>query len=538
MMNRRLMALLTSDLLQSSRQSQAVSGGTLTARYSRRSIYFWLILQNIVMAALFGFMYSWLFVRIPLPSFPGLYTHYFLMMGSFVLLQLFYQLFSVFFDSQELNQYLALPFSLMELFLSKIFSIVLSVVGMMVPIMVLVMILGHQTGHSLLWVIPVGILIGLFLLGLIIALEMIIFAALAQTKFFQRHRRVVGAGLYFMSVVVMVLIVLKNSAFEPVSGAIPDRQVITIFRPFYDLFIPGQMMNALLGLLVWLVVFSVSWWLVLRWVVPRLYGQGSENTQITQKAKKNTAALHDRPSFNKWFMRYQMRQMGDTGLIMQIFFSKFYMPIIMFMPMLLDSERMSLKELDFGKASGLFLLYGFAFSIITISNASISGISISLDRQNFNYFKTLPFSFKNYLAKKLFFVSILEWLPGFVMLLGAGLYTQINVLALGLVVSGYTLGILAQAYYYFIQDFRHLNLNWTNIQELSRRGMHRGLRVFLFLVIMLAGSFGLVMLTFYVLSRPEWLQLLISGLIVVGLGALLVIIYLYGQKNLWQKISE
>lgn len=537
-MNKRMRTLLTTDLLQTSRQSQATSGGK-TTRYTAKSIYVWLFIQNIAMAVVFSLMYSWLFIQIPLPSFPGLYTNYLLMMSSFVLLQLFYQLFSVFFDTQELNQYLALPFSLVELFISKLISVVLSVVGMMVPVVILMVILGQQMGHSLFWVIPFAIGAAILLLATIISVEMIVFSLISRTQFFQRHRRIVGTGLYLISVIVMVGMIMLGSQNDPTEGLIVDKQVIHLFYPFFQIFVKGELGQAALGILAWIAVCVATWVVVIKRVIPHLYGQGSENTQLTTPKKEShrERVNADLPSFSRWFVRYQFRQMADTSFIMQMFFAKLYIPLIMFLPMLTTQRDMSLAGLSFGKASGLFILYGFLFSLMTMSNVSISGVSMSLDRENFNYFKALPLSFSQYLKRKLRLAMLIEWLPGLIIILAVGIFVHLSPLYLLLVTAGYTLGILMQAYFYFIRDYQNLNLNWTSIQELSQRGLHQGIRVVLFFILIFVGMFGVMALTFYVLSRPEWLQLTISVLIPLILLALCGTVHWYGQKKLWSEID-
>lgn len=116
-------ALVEVDLLQSSRQ---MSNSNQANKLKKKNIYWRTFLQNVVILFVFVILYGSMIFNIPLANFPGVFTQAISFMVTFSILQLFQLIFTLFYDDTDLSTYLAMPFSIGELFTSKIATIIIT----------------------------------------------------------------------------------------------------------------------------------------------------------------------------------------------------------------------------------------------------------------------------------------------------------------------------------------------------------------------------------------------------------------------------
>ena len=83
----------------------------------------------------------------------------------------------------------------------------------------------------------------------------------------------------------------------------------------------------------------------------------------------------------------------------------FIFPLAM-LPGLLSSG-LNLSKLDL-KFFAIFPIIGISLAFLTINNSSLPSMIISLDRENFNYFKSLPMKLNFYLRVKFHFAVFIQ----------------------------------------------------------------------------------------------------------------------------------
>jgi len=529
-------SLVEVDLLQSNRQ---MSTGDRAQGMKKKNIYWRLLLQNGAVILLFVFLFGALISNVPLAEFPGIFSETIGFMIIFSMLQIYQLIYSLFYDDANLSAHLSLPYSLTELFTSKTVTIFLTTFAYFVSPLVLIVLLGWQTGHSLFFSIPVGLLsTALIMAGTVLTIFLVLHF-LHQWSFFKNHKKIFMIGIYILFFVFIFTSIYSNDVGEAVPGArLMDSEINPLFVGFHEIFIPGLRLNGWLKIGLWLFVVLLFAYMVFKWVIPQLYFDDDQPVSKTRTKKQAETSYSLKP---KWqvFVKYQLRQLTDTTLILQMLFSKFYIPFIMIAPVLFNDAMLDLSILEMvPHLWGTYLIVGLTLSFIMITETSISGVIISFDKENFNHLQSLPLSFRGYLKLKFYFAFLIEWLLGAALILGVSIYIGVPVLAVLLLLVGYTIGTYANSLYYYMRDYRLLDLTWNNFNELMQRGISQAVRIFLQIIIIFIGIFAIgAFLFWFVLGIQETTRLLISiGTVVVSL-LIAFGFYHYAKKKFWSQFN-
>jgi len=529
-------SLVEVDLLQSNRQ---MSTGDRAQDMKKKNIYWRLLLQNGGVIFLFVILFGALISNVPLAEFPGLFSETIGFMIIFSMLQIYQLIYSLFYDDANLSAHLSLPYSLRELFTSKTVTIFLTTFAYFVSPFVLMILLGWQTDHSLFFSIPVSLLsTALIMAGTVLTIFLVLHL-LHQWSFFRKHKKIFMIGIYILFFIFIFTSIYSNDVGEAVpGGGLVDSEINPLFVGFHEIFIPGLRLSGWLKISLWLLVVIIFGFMVFKWVIPQLYFDEDEPVSQTKTPKKTEASYALKP---KWqvFVKYQLRQLMDTTLILQMLFSKFYIPLIMIAPLLFGDEMLDLSVLEMiPHLWGAYLIIGIALSFIMITETSISGVIISFDKENYHYLQSLPLSFRGYLKLKFYFAFLIEWLLGAALILGMSLYIGAPITAVLLLLIGYTIGTYVNSLYYYMRDYRLLDLTWNNFNELMQRGISQALRIFLQLIIIFIGVFAIgAFLFWFVLVVQETTRLLISiGMVVVAL-LLIFGFYYYAKKKFWSQFN-
>jgi ABC-2 type transport system permease protein len=180
-------ALVEVDLLQSNRQ---INTDKRAEKMTKKNIYGRVAFQNILVILLFGLLFGYILFDLPIADYPGIFSETIGFVLILSLLQVYQLIYSLFYDDVNLQEHLSLPFTLGELFSSKIVTIFFSTFAYFITPFLLIAMLGIQTGHS--WIL--SILIGLFSTFLIMSgVFLIIFLVLHllhQWSFFRKYKKI------------------------------------------------------------------------------------------------------------------------------------------------------------------------------------------------------------------------------------------------------------------------------------------------------------------------------------------------------------
>ena len=531
--------LITVDLLQTNRQSNNNGRGKTI---DKDNLKWRIFLQNVLFLFIDGSFFGTMIFNVPLPEFPGLFTNSLGFMALFILLQVFQLIFNLFYDNANLSEYLSLPFSLGELFLSKIATILINTLSFFVIPIVLFSMLGWQAGHNLFLVVPIAIVLSVIILAALILVPFVFIHLLHQSSFYRRHKKVFTIIIYIVMFVTLFAVIYSNEPVEYTMTGIVDSEPNALFLGFHQIFILGSMLGGWLKVGSWALLVAALVGIVFKWIVSDLYSdEKSGDLPHARKIKTRKNRVSSDKTSSKWgvFVKYQLRQLQDTAFLIQMIFSKVYFPLIFMAPALFSEEGIDASLLAMvPNFWGIYLLVGALFAMLTVGEVSISGVIISFDKENYHYIQSLPLPFQQYMRFKFWFAFAIEWLIGALILGGIAFVVNLPLLvALGVLV-GYTIGTFIATNFYYMRDYRLLNLGWNNFTELMQRGLNQIIRGLISFVLVLVGGIGTVGLGFWLIIQDSlWIQIGVQVLIATILIGGAIGIHQYAQKKFWVKFN-
>lgn len=531
-------ALVEADLLQSNRQ---VNTNDKAPKIKKSRIYGRVAFQNAIVIILFVFLFGYVLFDLPLANYPGIFSETMGLVLIMSMLQVYQLIYSLFYDNANLTAHLSLPFSLSELFSSKIVTILFSTFAYFITPLIFIGLLGIQTGHS--WILSILIAIvstALIMVGIILSIFLGLHL-LHQWPFFKKHKRIFMILLYIIFFGLIFISIYQNNPTEVSPGVgIVDSEVNPLFVGFHEIFISGLRLNGWLKVGLWLIAVLGLSYITFQWIIPQLYFEEQQPTKEKKQTKKKTATSLSSNSTRWVFAKYQVRQLSDTTLVLQMLFSKFYFPIIIIAPTLFGGDAFDLSVLEqIPHLWGAYLIIGAVIGVVLVTETSVSGVIISFDKENFHYFKSLPLSFRGYLKNKFHFAFMIEWFLGAIVLLAIMLYLGVSLFPILTLLVSYTATTYMTSLYYYMRDYRLLDLNWTNFSDLMQRGMSRALRIFIQIVAIFLGVFAMMAFLFwFTLVLSETIRLMLS----IGIVILLIVLFYglrtYSNKNFWSQFNS
>lgn len=533
-------ALIEVDLLQSNRQ---LANNNRAEKLQKKNIYWRMLLQNVAVIFIFVLLFGTMLSNVPLVEFPGIFSQTIGFMILFSLLQIFQLIYNLFYDETDLSTYLSLPFTVSELFTSKIATIIITSFAYFISPLIFMVILGQQTGTSFAVSTPIGLISTVLIMLVTILGVFILLDLLNRWSFFRKNKKVFTIIIYVVLFGFIFYNLYGNDIVESTPGmGILDQEINPLFVGFHEVFIPGMQLKGWIKIGLWFIIGLALVFIMYKWVVPQLYSE-NEGTVTSQKRKrKKTQTISSIASNSKWkvFVKYQLRQLQDTTLILQMLFSKFYLPIIMIAPTLFNGASLDLSILDqVPYLWGAYLIIGIGLAVIMISETSISGVIISFDKDNYYYIQSLPISFRNYLKFKFYFAFVIEWMISAIVIIGIALYLRVPILPLAILLIGYTVGTYVASLYYYMRDYRLLNLSWNNFNELMQRGVSQAIRIFIQLFVIFVGVLAIFGLIFwFVFIINDMTRLIISLVVAILLLGGFLGINRYAEKKFWSQFNQ
>ena len=174
------------------------------------------------------------------------------------------------------------------------------------------------------------------------------------------------------------------------------------------------------------------------------------------------------------------------------------------------------------------------------SFGGLTSIGISLERENFEYLRSLPIDFKRYLFMKFWLLYLVQSILPDLLLLGVCLYFGVHPLAILAMLLIWIVTTIPFCIIDYVKDFQNFSTNWTNITELMTR--HRGNAALqsILLIVFLFVMFLLIIVSFiwtYHSVSTLLAVILYSVLLLVGV-AISSTIYRKKIRTLYQEIGE
>lgn len=552
MRSKQIIALVKTNMLyaypQGNNQKQKINKKTGKPNaYNYKNI----VWQNLLSIGVFVFLFGFMFNNLPLINYPGLFTSYVSMFVGMSVLQGFFIIYNLFYDSKDLAYYLPLPFKASEIYLAKLAVLIFMIFPYMIPIFILFIYQALSAQVSLV----LGLLSSLFfiaiIIGVVFGLSVLLVHFITRLPIFQKHKQVITTILYgfstFAIFIVVYLVTSQGTSDTVVSGEIfADYPVVTILQPFHTIFLEPANVDAWLGIIAWLGVLLVLLFVISKWVVPSFFQESDvrqpvrKNSERTKnikmrESKDSNEAIPKLISINRTLIKYNFGLILDATLIMQMLSSKVLLPLVMVGPTIFTGLDLSSIPMQFAP---IFFFGGIIYSIVTIDTMSVIGLIISLDRENFNYMKSLPFSMKEYMKQKFLFAYVAELLIPSILLATLALISNLSFIFVILVFLGLALGTLGLGHFYFVRDFRLLNLDWQNLTELFNRGAGTAMKVVIIFLTVGLGIAAIMLLAFaMMLLEPIW-QFAMSAAIFIIPIAVIALLLMHYRKTFWSQFNN
>ncbi|GMA47862.1 permease component of an ABC superfamily transporter [Tetragenococcus muriaticus PMC-11-5] len=486
-----------------------------------------LVMQYFYSGLLFLLIYGFTMLGLDFSQLPGYFTYYMALFGIIAFSQGISVTYNIFFQSQDLPNFLPLPFRQSELFLSKIAVAILTITPLVLPVFVLFIFAGIRSNIFILWAIVGAILLFSCFLGVIFSICSFIVFGLAKTKLFKRHKQLMTSILLIVSVVIAVLgILVMNWQTTQTQMMVSDRPAIGFLLPFFYAITQPLTTNGLLSLFG--LVGGVALLVILfrQLLLPKLYEQllvvSAESTSTKRKHKTNQ-------NLRQVLFNYHVQLIRNPSLLMQVVLNSVILPLVFIASFGfnggIDLSAMGIQFL------GVAFLGGFALAMIMINQTSLIANVISLDKENFLFIQTLPLSLKVYLKEKFRFAYLLQLTLISVVIVIVGVVFHMPLLHLISALCGGLIGCYLMGLRYFRRDYRLLLVNWTEINQLFSRGTGNLGLVFTMIGTVFLSTILLVMYSFALMFLSVLGVNLVVGIVFIS-GSFLW--YHHYQKHFWQ----
>ena len=508
---------------------------------ARKSVLNYLFL-GLVYFVIFGLLFS-IYDFVHQPAF---FVNMVALFSLMTISQGFMSFYNVFYESKDLQFYRPYAVSDAEVIAGKSISVILTLLMAILPLISYFLILPVQAGGFN----PLGILLGLFcaviLLGVLFLATIILSHLITKTLFFKKHTTLVsnimvGIGSLLSLGAYLYLNLVQTHRVEVTGGAdIPI--LFPPFTAFHQFILHPFDGEAILGLLGWILVLLVLIGLVRKIVIPQFY-DAALAVATNQTVKERVRVLHvgQKDSFRRFVIQYHRRLLSDGTLMVQVLLMMSILPYIF----LLSGAAGASKNIG-GLSPYLTPQYLVPLTLVAIligvfnSFGGLTSIGISLERENFEYLRSLPIDFKRYLFMKFWLLYLVQSILPVILLVGVCLYFGVHPLAILAMLLIWVVTTIPICIRDYVKDFQNFSTNWTNITELMTR--HRGNAVLqsILLIVFLFVMFLLIIVSFiwtYHSVSTLLAVILYSVILLIGAG-ISYTIYRKKIRTLYQEIGE
>lgn len=382
--------------------------------------------------------------------------------------------YNVFYESKDLASYRPYAFKESEIIIAKGLSVLLPALAGIVPILAYFLVLYIRLAPSLWLGLPL-MLLSLALLFVSVTLVMVVAVHfLAQTTVFRKYQSIFSNVMIGIGVLIPLIFVLfLQSTF----GSIVDkvRDIPFLLYPlhiFYKIAVEPFSTEAILGLLAWIALTVFLLYLTKKKVFPHFYDVillNSEEKVKKERRNKERISTTNKKGFFRMVLRYHLTLLGQgTGVITVIFTSAF-LPYLMMIG-LISKIRDSQIVPDIHPPYWLPLFFiGLFIAVVNNNITSLHSIALSLERENVDFLKSLPFDFARYVKVKFWIIFAVQSFLPVLTLLGLSLYLGLPILSMIYLLVVWTLASVILSCHHYFKDVKNLSTNWSSITDLVNR---------------------------------------------------------------------
>ena len=462
--------------------------------------------------------------RFPFEEIPSFFSSMVAILLVLAFSTSFTAFYNVFYESKDLVSYRPYAFKESEIIIAKGLSVLLPALAGIVPILAYFLVLYIRLAPSLWLGLPL-MLLSLALLFVSVTLVMVVAVHfLAQTRVFRKYQSIFSNVMIGIGVLIPLIFVLfLQSTF----GSIVDkvRDIPFLLYPihiFYKIAVQPFSTEAILGLLAWIALTVFLLYLTKKKVFPHFYDVillNSEEKVKKERRNKERISTTNKKGFFRMVLRYHLTLLGQGTGVITVLFTSAFLPYLMMIG-LISNIRDSQIVPDIHPPYWLPLFFIALFIAVVNNNiTSLHSIALSLERENVDFLKSLPFDFARYVKVKFWIIFAVQSFLPVLILLGLSLYLGLPILSMIYLLVVWTLASVILSCHNYLKDVKNLSTNWSSITDLVNRSNRIVAIVLLFIYIAILMSLVIGSL-FLVRSLSPILA------ISLGVGALILLLAL------------
>lgn len=467
------------------------------------------------------FMFINIAFRFPFEEMPSFFSSMVAILLVLAFSTSFTAFYNVFYESKDLVSYRPYAFKESEIIIAKGLSVLLPALAGIVPILAYFLVLYIRLAPSLWLGLPL-MLLSLALLFVSVTLVMVVAVHfLAQTTVFRKYQSIFANVMIGIGVLIPLIFVFF---LQSTSGVIVDRvrDIPPLLYPihlFYKIAVEPFSTEAILGLLAWIGLTLFLLYLTKKKVLPRFYDvillNSEEKVKKERRSKERISTT--KKGFFRMVLRYNLSLLGQGTGVVTVLFTSAFLPYLMMIG-LISKIRDSQIVPDIHPPYWLPLFFIALFIAVVNNNiTSLHSIALSLERENFDFLKSLPFDFARYVKVKFWIIFAVQSFLPILTLLGFSLYLGLPILSMIYLLVVWTLASVILSCHHYFKDVKNLSTNWSSITDLVNRS--NGI-VKIVLLLIYCGILSISALVSIFLVRSLSTILAIS----LGVGALILLL--------------
>ena len=381
--------------------------------------------------------------------------------------------YNVFYESKDLASYSPYAFKESEIIIAKGLSVLLPALTGIVPTLAYFLVLYIRLAPSLWLGLPL-MLLSLALLFVSVTLVMVVAVHfLAQTRVFRKYQSIFSNVMIGIGVLIPLIFVLfLQSTF----GSIVDkvRDIPFLLYPlhiFYKIAVEPFSTEAILGLLAWIALTVFLLYLTKKKVFPHFYDVILLNSEEkVKKERRNKERISTtKKGFFRMVLRYHLTLLGQGTGVITVLFTSAFLPYLMMIG-LISKIRDSQIVPDIHPPYWLPLFFiGLFIAVVNNNITSLHSIALSLERENVDFLKSLPFDFARYVKVKFWIIFAVQSFLPILTLLGLSLYLGLPILSMIYLLVAWVLASVSLSCHHYFKDMKNLSTNWSSITDLVNR---------------------------------------------------------------------
>lgn len=420
------------------------------------------------------FMFINIAFRFPFEEMPSFFSSMVAILLVLAFSTSFTAFYNVFYESKDLASYRPYAFKESEIIIAKGLSVLLPALAGIVPILAYFLVLYIRLAPSLWLGLPL-MLLSLALLFVSVTLVMVVAVHfLAQTRVFRKYQSIFSNVMIGIGVLIPLIFVLfLQSTF----GSIVDkvRDIPFLLYPlhiFYKIAVEPFSTEAILGLLAWIGLTLFLLYLTKKKVLPRFYDVillNSEEKVKKERRNKERISTTNKKGFFRMVLRYHLTLLGQGTGVITVLFTSAFLPYLMMIG-LISKIRDSQIVPDIHPPYWLPLFFIALFIAVVNNNiTSLHSIALSLERENVDFLKSLPFDFARYVKVKFWIIFAVQSFLPVLTLLGLSLYLGLPILSMIYLLVAWILASVILSCHNYFKDVKNLSTNWSSITDLVNR---------------------------------------------------------------------